>query len=419
MDTATLCLAAAVLADRSIRGAARRLSRPVATVAAAIDRLEAALAIQLVHRTAGTLSLTLEGERLAGAIGDLGDVAAEIAAVAGREAPAAGAGAARLRPLSLVALDRFGAVVRAGSIRRGAQRLSVGQPQLTRQIAQIEAILGAPLLVRTAAGCAPTAAGGRLYALALELDRRWAELAEASQGRFRRSLATVRLGSIIPLGRESRIAGLLAGLIARWHAGHRRDHLSLSSMTAEELMDGLACGRFDVAVVDTDRVPERLEGRLLATSPLALVGRRGTLAARVAGIPPDRPLAVPSVRSGLRQSIVGHLGAASRLPTNVVEVDSLPVIVNLVIDHGYVSVLPLDSAVNLGAALDVRPLPEIAPLPLWLVWQPTDVARRAGAEIFAVLSALIAATPPAGSTAGNRATRPFRGEDGPAGGAIA
>jgi len=420
------------MAERSVRGAARRLGRPPATVAAAIDRLEGALATRIVHRAGASLSATLEGERLAGPLAALAGLAAAMMA-AGREpvatadraeldegaAPTAAAVLSRTgddgeaddraraaaRPVSLVALARFCAVVRAGSIRRGAQYLAVGQPQLTRQIAHLEASLATPLLTRAAAGCEPTPAGRRLFEIADEIDRRWAALSAASQGRFRRSAATVRLGSVIPLGYESRVAGLLAALLARWHAVSRRHHLFLSSTTAEELMDGLKTGRFDVAVIDTDVLPDGVEGRLLTTAALAVVGRRGSLAGRGAGaILAGEPVALPSVRSGLRQKVAGLLGALpggdGATPANFVEVDSIPVIVNMVIDHGYVSVLPLESATNLAAALDILPLPPEAALSLWLAWQPTGVARRAGEEIFAIVEGLLradGATDPAAS----------------------
>ena len=51
--------------------------------------------------------------------------------------------------------------LRAGSIRRAAQHLGLGQPQLTRQIAQIERSLGIQVAERGASGLALTAAGAR------------------------------------------------------------------------------------------------------------------------------------------------------------------------------------------------------------------------------------------------------------------
>jgi LysR family transcriptional regulator, benzoate and cis,cis-muconate-responsive activator of ben and cat genes len=53
-------------------------------------------------------------------------------------------------------------IVRNGSFRSAAVELNISQPPLTRQIQQLETIVGAPLLVRRAKGIEPTAAGAAL-----------------------------------------------------------------------------------------------------------------------------------------------------------------------------------------------------------------------------------------------------------------
>lgn len=64
-----------------------------------------------------------------------------------------------LSAVELRHLRYFVAVVEQGSFRAAALRLHVSQPPLTRQIQQLEEVLGVPLLVRRPRGVEPTSAG--------------------------------------------------------------------------------------------------------------------------------------------------------------------------------------------------------------------------------------------------------------------
>ena len=63
----------------------------------------------------------------------------------------------------LAAMQAFVLVVDAGSFSAAARRLNVGQPALSKSIAQLEDRLGVKLLVRTTHGLTPTEAGLRFY----------------------------------------------------------------------------------------------------------------------------------------------------------------------------------------------------------------------------------------------------------------
>lgn len=56
-------------------------------------------------------------------------------------------------------LRYFVAIVRNGSFRAAAEELNISQPPLTRQIQQLEEVIGTPLLIRRASGVQPTEAG--------------------------------------------------------------------------------------------------------------------------------------------------------------------------------------------------------------------------------------------------------------------
>ncbi len=137
MDTLTFLIAHSVLSERSIRGTARQLGKPVSTIAAAIDRLENEISVPLVQKAGTSIVLTLEAERLAPAIKQLADHVEEIMAIGSRSRSDVS--------LSLGALARFAHVAETGSIRGAAKALGLGQPQLARQIAHVESTLGCRL----------------------------------------------------------------------------------------------------------------------------------------------------------------------------------------------------------------------------------------------------------------------------------
>lgn len=387
MDLATLVMAQVSLAERSTRRAARLVGRPPSTVATALVRLESALAVDLARRAGAGLAETLEARRIAPVLAAIRLLAERIAGSEGSSGDGLHQTAACA--VSMVLLARFVETVRAGSIRRAAMALGVGQPQLTRQLRHLETVLGAPLLARGINGSAPTDRGRAVYEAALEVLTHWAELSGGARLQYQRDRRTVRVGSILPLGHESRIAQLLADVLAAWSSERRHHHLALTSATAEDLVGGLKSGTLDVAILDADAGEAGLEGRPLRGSRLALVGRPGFSRDRLpAAVLMTEKVAVPSRRSGLRQTVMRLMGPQApgeRTPPNFVEVDSIPVIVNLVIRHGYVTVLPLASTKALPAPLERIELPDSYDLPLWIAWQPTADARRVGLDLLALL----------------------------------
>ena len=64
------------------------------------------------------------------------------------------------------AIETFVAVVETGSVSAAARRLDVGQPAVSKSIAQLEERLGVRLLLRTSRGMTPTEAGDTYYAYA-------------------------------------------------------------------------------------------------------------------------------------------------------------------------------------------------------------------------------------------------------------
>ncbi|WP_104662996.1 LysR family transcriptional regulator [Ensifer adhaerens] len=344
MDMATITLVDAVLREGGVRRAASLCGRAPSSVSAAVKRFEQAISMPLFRREETALVVTLEARARAV---DVEEATGKITAIlegVGREA------SAPIPPIGLVALDRFVRIARSGSIRATAKALGLGQPQLTRQMADLERHLGTRLFERSHGGVLCTPMAERIIPLSEALLDIWARLTHASADRFRRDVATWRLGAVMPLGPESEIARMLAALTANWHRSRPRQPLYISSTTADELLAGLRSRRFDAALLDVAEIPLDCDGRLVSQTPLVLAGPASALSEHGGDLPrllAACPIAVPSVRSGLRREAARFLDdtldETERRRVTLVEVDSIPVIINLVRQHGYLSVLPHSS----------------------------------------------------------------------------
>ncbi|WP_457583872.1 LysR family transcriptional regulator [Ensifer canadensis] len=341
MDIATILLVEAVMREGGIRRAATSSGRAPSSVSAAVRRFEQAVSIPLFRRDGSLVTLTLESRARQVDVAEASDTIRALLTTVNTEPPAV------IPPVSLVALDRFVRIARAGSIRAAARTLGLGQPQLTRQIADLERHLQCRLLDRSHGGIVCTPAALDLIPEVERLLDIWARLTRASADRFRRDVTTWRLGAVMPLGPESEIARMLAALTATWHRSRPRQALFISSTTADELLAGLKSRRFDAALLDIAGIPADFDGRLVSETALVLAGPTPALSEMGGDLPrllATYPIAVPSARSGLRREVTRFLedtlSEAERRRVTLVEVDSIPVIINLVSHHGYLSVLP-------------------------------------------------------------------------------
>jgi LysR family nitrogen assimilation transcriptional regulator len=91
-------------------------------------------------------------------------------------------------------LHYFVSVVEAGSFSRAASTVHVAQPALSQQIAQLEEQLGVSLLLRSARGVRPTAAGEVLYREASSILRRLQQLPGIVRSGTGPAKGIVRLG---------------------------------------------------------------------------------------------------------------------------------------------------------------------------------------------------------------------------------
>lgn len=254
--------------------------------------------------------------------------------------------------------------------------IGIGQPQLTRQLKSLEQSFGLPLLDRTAAGAFPNATGRQVIALAEELEAIWLRISDRAGDRFRRANTMTHVGSVTPLGRESLVARILARLAVEWPKRMPRRPLYISSTNAEELLAGLNARLYDLAIVDTVELPQGIGHRVISRAGLALVGAADVIAGEdgdLRRLLMNRPIALPSLKSGLRQRFVDLttdiLAAPERARLSFVEVDSIPVIANLVADHGYIALLPQWAIPQLESGMTAVALPPAYDMQLSLAWR--------------------------------------------------
>ena len=148
--------------------------------------------------------------------------------------------------MNLEQLRSFVEVARLGNFTRAAEQLHLAQPSLSRQIAALEQDLGAELFHRARGGSTLTIAGESLLPLARRMladaesvRRELAELAGLERGR-------VRLGATPTL-----CISLVAEVLSAFHAAHPAIELHLSEQGSRRLLDELAGGELDLALITT------------------------------------------------------------------------------------------------------------------------------------------------------------------------
>ncbi|GAB7188819.1 LysR family transcriptional regulator [Kitasatospora sp. Ki12] len=141
-------------------------------------------------------------------------------------------------------LDVFRTVAHLGSFTAAGERLGYTQSAISRQIATLEAELGTPLFDRLARGVRLTEHGRALLphaeAMLERLDttrRDLASLTELTAGRL-------RVGAF-----DSANAALVPGALAAFRAAHPQVAISLTEGLAAHLLDLLADGAIDLALV--------------------------------------------------------------------------------------------------------------------------------------------------------------------------
>jgi DNA-binding transcriptional LysR family regulator len=175
--------------------------------------------------------------------------------------------------MELRQLEYLAAVVSHGSFGRAAQAIYVTQSALSQQISRLEDELGLTLLYRGPKGVEPTPAGLEF------LDHTRAILGRVSEAR---AMVDDHLGAIRGVARvtaTSYDARELPQALATFHRAHPQVQLAFQHAGAVQIVEQLATGVVDVAVLALDasgpRLPAHITSHVLAEEPLCLLAARG------------------------------------------------------------------------------------------------------------------------------------------------
>lgn len=160
-------------------------------------------------------------------------------------------------------LEYFVAVAEAGSVTAAAQSIHLSQSALSTALVELERALNVQLLLRHhARGVTLTSAGEQLLAASRRLLRQAAELADEARGLGNEVTGTLHLacfGVLAPY--------LLPELLAEAAERLPRLEVNTSEVDLAELVEGVASGRFELAVGYDITADPRLEVTSLYTLP--------------------------------------------------------------------------------------------------------------------------------------------------------
>lgn len=222
----------------------------------------------------------------------------------------------------------FVAAVDAGSLSKAALALSISQPSLSQQIAEIEDELGVPLLLRSWSGVRPTEAGTTMFrhaqAILKQMDQMRVDVKRGEHG----------LSGQVAIGLPTSVASLLAvPLFERMRETYPFVHLQIFESMSGYLTELLANGRLDMAVLFRETETRGVSVTPLFNERLSVHGAPGIGNPRAKSVPlallSGVPLVLPGKANGLRL-LVERTFAREGLELNVVcDVDSLPTMLEL------------------------------------------------------------------------------------------
>jgi DNA-binding transcriptional LysR family regulator len=141
----------------------------------------------------------------------------------------------------------FRTVAHARSFSAAARALGLSQPSVSNQVAALEREVGARLLERRPGVLELTSEGevllGHADAIAERLELASTQLAAAGEGRRRR----LRIGAL-----PTALAAFVPAAVARVRERHPEVQVEFEEGAPEQLTDGVASGRLDLAIVYQD-----------------------------------------------------------------------------------------------------------------------------------------------------------------------
>ena len=249
--------------------------------------------------------------------------------------------------MHLRSLRYFVAVVDAGSLTAAALAIPIAQPALTRQMRDLEAEMGVPLLQRLPRGVRLTQAGVTFYESAQRILAEAARLTQQLARSAHAAPATVVLG-VPPTLANLLLPGLFESCL------NTLQEVVLRSREAftPALLEWLERGVIDMAIVTNPDPGRPLLLQPLLAEPFALVSHASM---RIGPVVQAQQLTrIPLLMTSLHRSIVERQLASLGKPLTVqAEIDSVDSIRELVSRGRWATIMPV------SVFKDSRPLAQI------------------------------------------------------------
>lgn len=169
----------------------------------------------------------------------------------------------RVDPYSL---ELFISVVREGSIARAASRSHIAASALSRRMADLEAAIGLPLLIRSPSGVELTEAGRHAFLRAVTVHDQLQSLAREVQSLSGEVAGVVRL-----YANASAIVGFLPERLKAFQARYPLVQIALTEQISDEVVRACLDDRADVGISATANAPNGLETWHFADDPLMVL----------------------------------------------------------------------------------------------------------------------------------------------------
>jgi DNA-binding transcriptional LysR family regulator len=259
--------------------------------------------------------------------------------------------------MDLRQLSYFVAVAEEGQFTRAAIRVSVAQPAVSAQIRRLERELGEPLFHRDRRSVGLTAAGEAL------LPHARAALAAAERGRDEIASLRGMLHGRLRVGVAGPVDRRFAEALGDFHRAHPAVEISVTQEHNEPLLEAVADGDFDAAIVGVgvQPLPPRIGTRVVATEPLVLAVRRDDPLGRRRAVTlaqlREQPMVTLVRGSGLRTVLENACREAGFVPRITAEAGELGSLVELAAEGLGAAVLPSSAAegADVGVLRITRP----------------------------------------------------------------
>ena len=270
------------------------------------------------------------------------------------------------------------AIVAHGTLLKAATALSVTQPALSKNIRDVEAILGVKLFQRNPRGVAPTAAGVAFVESARRLLAELRRLDETLDVFSNPRRGGIALG-VLPVA----ASGVLPGVLARMKALEPDIRIRMEEGRTEDLLPLLAAGEIDLIVgrLYEPALPDTFEREALWTEPMSIIARTDHPIFRNAAVGVEEigryDLVLPTVTQRMGQEIeqvLHRLGLDQRASYRT---SSAGFIREMLYGGDFLAIMP--SLMMVGDVL--RGSLRLAPLPIASPERPAGLIWRAGAAL--------------------------------------